>query len=113
MSVEWDPEVWLEQDGACTGCGVLLGWEADPPEHEDDAVCIGCLYKQRDAARAELRELIGTLPICAQCSDVSTQWQIYIQSADPPEYKCDDCCESVAAVDTAWAAIVRRHKGET
>ncbi len=65
---DFDPTDW---DKCCTRCHVLMDWEGDLPEAEENAICRLCawdelmklrarLAKLEPAARAVLSNMIGT-----------------------------------------------------
>lgn len=46
-----DAEPW-EWDGECSRCFVTLSWDGDPPECAEDALCMGCVWKELEMRRA-------------------------------------------------------------
>lgn len=54
-SEAWTVEQWQEDGPMCTRCYATLGWDGDPPESEEDAICHDCAWKELHALRGARR----------------------------------------------------------
>lgn len=83
--MSWDVEQWLDDGPMCTRCHVTLGWEGDPPESEDDAICNDCAWAELDA----LRNLLAAVEQDPQVTDCQCEQ--------------DFCVARRKAVEALWA----------
>jgi len=67
-----DDTPW-EWDGECSRCFVTLSWDGDPPECEEDALCMDCVWKELEERRASQT---GTLHLIAPIVEWAEEFQI-------------------------------------